>query len=442
MSSGTLQRSIGLWGAVCTIVGLVVGAGIFILPGQLAATAGPGVFLSFLFAAVPALLTCLVWAELGSVFPVSGATYVAVSRVLSPRAGFMLMWTLVAAFAVSGALIAYGFADYLAFFIPHLPRRVVALGSIVLFTGLNILGVSHSVRVQTVMVVGFFMVLLVFGLGGIVHIDFSLMTPLLPHGLSAVAMAAVPAYFAFLGFLIIAELGGEVTDPARTIPLALGISFVCVLFFYTLVPLVLTGLISWTNLSDTAAPVGTAAALFLPSGIANIIALGALLATATSINAGLLAPSREIYALAQNAQLPTIFGHVHPRFNTPVWAVLGIGGLTFLAVLLGTTITQYAMLTVLGIMIVQILAAIAVLSFPSKIPERLHQTDFTLAPWLRILACGGLLLFSLAFLVYIVFDNPPAAGGFLAFLVLGGVYYHWRPGIREQGPQVDESSIT
>ncbi len=114
----------------------------------------------------------------------------------------------------------------------------------------------------------------------------------------------------------------------------------------------------------------------------------------------------------------------------------------FLAVLLGTTITQYAMLTVLGVMIVQILAAVAVFSFPSKIPERLHQTEFTLAPWLRVMACGGLILYSLGFLVHIVLDNPPAAGGFLAFLVVGGVYYYWRPGIRERGPQVDESSIT
>ena len=89
MSSGTLQRSIGLWGAVSTIVGLVVGAGILILPGQLAATVGPGVFLSFLLASVPAVLACLVWAELGSVFPVSGATYVAVSRLLSPLAGLL-----------------------------------------------------------------------------------------------------------------------------------------------------------------------------------------------------------------------------------------------------------------------------------------------------------------------------------------------------------------
>ena len=428
MRSGELQRSIGLWGAVGTTVGLVVGAGIFILPGQLAVTAGPGVFLSFLFAAVPALLGCLVYAELGSVFPVSGAMYVAVSQMLSPRAGFLLAWTLVAAFVMSNALLAYGFADYLAFFVPQLPRRVVALSSVVAFSGLNILGAALSVRTQTVMVAGFILVLLVFGLGGIVHIDFSLMTPFLPNGLSAVALAAVPAFFSFLGFFIIVELGGEVKQPARIIPLALGISFVCVLFFYTLTPFVLTGLISWTELGDTAAPVGTAASLFLPSGIANIIALGALLATATSINGGVLAPARDVYALARDDQLPTLFGHVHPRFNTPVWAIVAIGSVTFLAVLLGTTITQYAMLTVLGAMIVQILVALAVLRFPTHISDRLRQTDFTLIGWLRVLACGGLIVYSLGFFVYIVLDNPLAAGGFLAVLVLGGVYYHWRQG--------------
>ena len=83
-----LERSIPLSGAIFTLIGYIIGGSIFILPGELAAQAGPGVFLAYLLASGIALFVCVIAAQIGNAFPVSGANYVAVSTVLSPFWGF------------------------------------------------------------------------------------------------------------------------------------------------------------------------------------------------------------------------------------------------------------------------------------------------------------------------------------------------------------------
>ena len=79
MTSNRLDRKIGLWGAVFLLIGNIVGASIFILPGQLAGLAGPGVVIAYFIAAVPAIINCLIAAQVGAILPVSAAGYVSVS---------------------------------------------------------------------------------------------------------------------------------------------------------------------------------------------------------------------------------------------------------------------------------------------------------------------------------------------------------------------------
>ena len=104
---------------------------------------------------MPAVFCCFVSAQIGSVFPVSGANYVAVSCVISPFAGFLMIWVLMAALIVGVPLVAYGFADYLAFFLPALNRTLVAAAAVVFFVSINIRGTRVSVGAQSAMVAGF-----------------------------------------------------------------------------------------------------------------------------------------------------------------------------------------------------------------------------------------------------------------------------------------------
>jgi len=421
-----MKRTIGLTGTVSTLIGYVVGASIFILPGELAASAGPAVFVAYFLAAIPAALTCFVGAQIGSAFPVSGATYVAVSRVVSPLWGFTAVWAFLAAAGIGIALLAYGFADYLAFFIPIPNRSLVAFAIVIAFTALNFLGARAAIGAQGIMVVGFLLALTVFGLGGIANMDSARLVPLFPLGFAPIAYAAIPAYFSFLGFGVIIELGGEIKRPGRTIPIALAASFVCVLFFYGLVSIALPGLVPWTELGDTVAPLATAAATFLPRWTASLISLGALLAAATTLNGILLSQSRDIFALAKDRVLPRTFAHIHSRFDSPDRAILAMGVIAVIAVMLGASITQYATLAVMCYMVIQILASIAVLLMPQRSPERFEQSEFRLGRFWRIVTAGGLILYSAIFMIAAGFQSLRAAGILVLVLGLGFAYFAGR----------------
>ena len=89
MEKSSLHRTVDLKSAVFILIGFVVGATIFVLPGSLAVEAGPAVFLSYLFAGIPGVFACFVMAQVGGAFPTSGASYVIISNVLSPYWGFI-----------------------------------------------------------------------------------------------------------------------------------------------------------------------------------------------------------------------------------------------------------------------------------------------------------------------------------------------------------------
>ena len=421
-----LPRSIGLGGTVFTLIGYVIGASIFILPGELAASSGPAVVLAYWIAAIPAVFCCVVSAQIGSVFPVSGANYVAVSRVVPPFWGFLMVWVLMAALIVGVPLVAYGFADYLAFFAPGLNRTVVALLAVAVFCGVNVLGARLSVWTQSLMVIGFMLALLVFGLGGLPHVRPELLVPIFPRGVMPVVMAAIPAYFSYIGFLVIVELGEEIRNPSRTIPLALTISLGCVLFFYSLVSVVLPGIVPWAELAATDAPVATAAATFLPSSLAVLISLGALLAAATTLNGIILGQSRDLFALARDQVLPAVFGRLHPRFHSPDVAIMTLGVLSAGGVLIGATITEYATLAVLGFMTFQIFSGVGVYFLASRGAERFERAPFRLRPFWRVFFSVGLVVLSALFIALAGFQNTRAIAAFAVYIGLGVAYYEWR----------------
>jgi APA family basic amino acid/polyamine antiporter len=248
-----LERGVSLAGAVFTLIGYIVGGSIFILPGALAETAGPGVFVSYLIACLPALFLCFVGAQIGNALPVSGANCIAVTSVLGSMWGFLLVWMLLATMIFAIAPLAYGFADYLAVYLPALAgaRTLVALICVLAFFVINLMGVTAAVSVQAAMVVVFMAALGVFGVAGIFASDPANLRPMFPNGLDPVITAAVPAYYSYSGFMMIVSLGGEVRNPRRNLPLTLLIGFFVIAITYTLVSLVVPGVIPWRSRIST-----------------------------------------------------------------------------------------------------------------------------------------------------------------------------------------------
>ena len=155
MTQATLSRTINLPAAVFLIIGYVIGATIFILPGNLAVEAGPAVYIAYLMAAVPAVLACFVMALIGSAIPASGSLYVIIRDVLSPMLGFLYLWLMVSMAALVTPLVAFGFADYFSHFYSGLDSGIVAMTVIALIILINYLGMEVASGFQNLMVIGF-----------------------------------------------------------------------------------------------------------------------------------------------------------------------------------------------------------------------------------------------------------------------------------------------
>lgn len=418
------------------LVGFVIGISIFILPGSLAATAGPAVILSYFLASLMAVFSCAVAAQIGAAFPVSGASYVAVSHLLSPFWGFIVVWMIIGAGAVAVALLAYGFADYAGSIWPALDRRASAMLLVLALGALNLAGIREAVAGQGLLVALFMLALGTFCVAGLANLDPVNLLPFMPNGAAPVIAAMIPAFFSYTGFMVIIEIGGEIRDPQRNIPRALACSFLIVTTTYMLVALSLVGVVPWQELGDMAAPVSIAAGRIMPGSLSTAITVTALAAAASSVNILLLAYSRDLFALAKGRVLPAPFARLSGRRQQPRNCVLLFVAAALLIMTAGGRVTDLATLTVVGLMVLQIAVGIAALRLPRARDVRCPAAEFRLpAARLRFFA-GGLIVVSLVFLVIVTANTPMLAVTAAAYLLAGILYYVarlWQLGSRGVG---------
>ncbi len=423
MTQATLSRTINLPAAVFLIIGYVIGAAIFILPGNLAVEAGPAVYIAYLMAAVPAVLACFVMAVIGSAIPASGSIYLVIRDALSPMLGFLYLWLMVAMAALVTPLVAMGFADYFSHFYSGLDSKVVTITVIALIIVINYLGMQVASGFQNLMVIGFILALLIFGIGGLTHADPALMKPLFPRGWSPIVVASMTAYFSYAGFFIIAEVAGEIKNPGRTIPLAIFLSFTVIILLYTLVPLALTSVLHWETLEFNKMAVVTASQNFMPGWLVTFIAAGALFAAATSVNGIMMGLSRDFYKGAKSGLFPRYFAAINPQFKTPGRAVLVVGALSLAGTLAGGNIVQYAQIAVLALMVIQIMTGIALLKLPGKMPEVYAASPVKPGLFALRFICICYIAFSAIFLVVLGMEQPDAIVFGLIFIALGCTWY-------------------
>jgi APA family basic amino acid/polyamine antiporter len=426
MSTAELPRTIGLPTATLFIVGYVIGATIYILPGSLASMTGPAVFVAFLLAAVPALVACFVMAHIGSAFPVSGANFVLLRDVLSPRAGFMYLWIMISMAAIVIPMIALGFADYFGHYLPAMDNRLVACGVIVLFILFNCLGVSVATFAQNLMSVAILAALVIFGVGGVVSGDMGLMQPLFPKGLTPLPIAAITAYMSYSGVFVIAEIAGEIKNPHRNIPLAIALSFVSITVVYTLVALALPMIIPWGKLGQTEMAVVTASQVFLPKPLVTFIAVSALLAGATSVNGILLGLSRDFFQGARDGLFPELFSHLNTKTLVPVEAIILVGALALSGAIIGGSVIEYAQLALMGLMLVQIMTGVAIMRLPKDRPEVFRKAGFRLnGPSLMVVGVLYIVL-SAGFLILLATEHFEFLIAELIYVATGLFYYLYR----------------
>lgn len=303
-------------------IGAVIGTGIFILPGTVAANdAGPGVILSFLFAAIVCALAAMCYAEFSSALPVAGSAYSYGNIIFGEFIGWILGWALVLEYMLAVATVSTGWAAYfnalIASFGIHLPKAVagpfdpahgtyfnlVAVLIVLIVSLILSRGMQSSKRINNAMVILKIVIILLFIGIGLFFIKPANYHPFMPYKFGGVLKGATTVFFAFLGFDAVSSSAAEVKNPNKNMPIGILGTLLIATIFYMGVSAVLVGMVKYTKL-DVANPVSFALKMVNQGWLADTLAIGALVGMFTMMITMVYASSRLVYSIGRDGLLP------------------------------------------------------------------------------------------------------------------------------------------
>lgn len=331
-----LAKTLGPFDLILLGVGAIVGTGIFILPGTVAAQhAGPGIVFSFVVAAIVCALAAMCYSEFSSTVPVTGSAYSYSYIIFGEIIAWFVGWALLLEYGLATAAVATGWSGYfvslLEGFNIHLPLALTGAYSpengtyinlpaiLIIFAlgSLLILGIKESTRFNAIMVGVKISVVLLFIIVGAFYVKPENWTPFLPFGINGVFTGAALVFFAYLGFDAVSSAAEEVKNPQRNMPIGIIGSLLICTILYVGVSLVLTGIVPYTSL-NVADPVAYAMQVINQGWIAGVISLGAVVGMMTVILVMIYGGTRLLFAFARDGLLPKVLTEIDPKRQTPV----------------------------------------------------------------------------------------------------------------------------
>jgi basic amino acid/polyamine antiporter, APA family len=333
-----LVRKVGPWGLAASVVGIVVGAGIFAVPGALAAAVGPFAPLAFLVCGLAIGAVAICFAEGGSRMPTSGGVYGYIEAAFGPVTGYVagtLLWfgDVLACGGVAAALadVAASVASKSLVTTVHAAVIIGVIGSVAL---INITGVARAARFVSVTTALKLIPLAIFIIAGCTRIDSANFTSVVQPGADGLGRAVILALFSFIGMESPLAASGEVAQPSRTIPRALAMAMMSVTLIYIAVQIIAQGILG-ASLADSHAPLADAMGHISPILRALMLA-GAAVSMFGWISSDILGSPRMLFAFARDGLLPRSLGLLHPRTQAPYVAILAYSGVAMLLALTGT----------------------------------------------------------------------------------------------------------
>lgn len=425
----TLERAIGPTAATLIVIGGIIGSGIFLTTGVMAASLPSATWLLAAWTAggVFAIAGALAYAEMSAMFPRSGGVYVFLREAFGPLPAFLYGWACLLVVLSGGvAAVAVGFAEYLNYFFPAVPRQVSAVGSILFLGAINYFGVrlgSGTTAVLTIAKVSGLVLLMAFALWAPrVTPVFSLEVPSVVSPFSAFGIAMIAVLWAYDGFYCLPYAAGEVRDPGRTMPRALIGGLVTVTLVYLGANLAYFYALPMDELRGTVRIAERAATALVGTSGATMVALTVLVSTLGANAAILLTSSRLLYAMAIDGVFFKAAASVHPRFRSPHVAVIGITVWSSLLALSGTyeQLFTYVVFTSVLFSMFGGLALFQLRRSQPDTPRPYRVWGFPVVP--GVFVSGALLL-----TINTLSERPYQSLAGLGLLVLGlPAYWFWR----------------
>ncbi len=433
-----LRKNLGAFDLTVFGIGVCIGAGIFILTGEVAHNnAGPAVAISFLLAGAACALAALCYAEFASTVPVAGSAYTFSYATFGELIAWTIGWDLILEFTLGASALSVGFSQYLVllldgtpFAIPdklaaaegsgliNLPALLIAL----VVMGILIAGVKLSSRFnQVIVVVKLTVIAIVIG-AGITYVKAENYTPFVPEsqppagggdwktaplietllglepavfGVAGIVSGAAVVFFAFIGFDVVATTAEETKNPQRDLPIGIISSLAIVTVLYMAVSLVLSGMQDYRDIDvESGAPLAAAFDAVGVPWMANTIATGACIGLVAVAMILMLGQTRVAFAMARDGLLPTWLARVHPTFGTPyrITAIVGVAVASIAGFIPLGTLTDLVNIGTLFAFVLVSIGVVILRRTRPDLPRAFRVPAAPLVATLAVLACLYLML--------------------------------------------------
>jgi len=407
MPKRTLKRQLSLVQTIMLGTAGTLGSGIFVLTGHAAAVAGPAAILAIIIGGILSFAIAFNYCELATTYPETGG---AMTYVREAWGKGLLAFLVGSMDSISStfytALSAVGFAYSASVFIPSLPIVPVAIGIIIIFSTLNILGVTKVGNVQLVMGAGLVTAFAVYIVGGFVSPSGFHPQTLLPNGrlftsvnpitnIGVILRTLALIYAAYVGFEVIADDAEEIKNPTKNIPIAILVSLVLITVIYSLTVMVALGTTPYTELAGSSTALSDTIRKFFPGLGVVIIGLAGMVGALTSVNSSMLSATRETFTLSRDGAWPNFLSRLN-RVRVPFMAIIFIGLVSVLITTFGL-VDFLSYITSAGYLFVLFFSNLAMIQLHRKYPY-LHRPYkaplFPLTPIVASLTCLIIISFS------------------------------------------------
>jgi amino acid transporter len=308
------NKPIGFWSAVSMGIGAMVGAGIFALLGEASSISGSAVYISFILGGIIALLSGYSMGKLGACFPSSGGIveYLSQSFGVGFFTGTMSIILYFAA-VVSLSLVAKAFGNYAISLLPatasSIWHHIFTIGIVLFFMLINLEGANDVAILERIIVALKFLVLSGLAFAGILYLKPELLSTSHYPPVNNIFFSLAITFFAYEGFRVITNTAEDMPNPDKTLPNAMMASILIVMLLYVAVSFAVLGNLPIEEVRNAKdyALAEAATPIFGQMGFI-IVAIAALISTASSINANLYAVTNVTYQLAKDGELPAAFG--------------------------------------------------------------------------------------------------------------------------------------
>ncbi len=337
--TGGLVRCLTAFDLTLLGIGAIIGAGIFVLTGVVAATkAGPAIILSYIMAGLACLFSALSYAELATAIGGCGSAYAYAYVGFGEIIAWIVGWDLLLEYSITISTVAVGWSSYvkslllafkvhinnIVYIVPKVGFDFLAFLIISVISALLVFGVRSSTRFNNMIVGVKLLVILLFIVVASTHVEPSNWHPFLPFGWLGVAQGASLIFFAYIGFDAVSTTAEEVINPQRNLPIGIIGSLLVSTLLYIVISGLLTGMVSYRSL-NVASPISDALIAVGYQAAAGVISVGALAGLTTVILVLFYGLSRIFYAIARDGLLPKYFAVLQDKTKTPMRIIIVCG---------------------------------------------------------------------------------------------------------------------